>query len=75
MAASGYPGRDDHITAHTELRSTLANLVEDFEEDGATHSLAEAIDTFLGNWLINHIRSVDTLLGAYMKEEGLNPRD
>jgi len=75
MTASGYPGLNDHIAVHGELRTTLANLVEDFEEDGATHSLADSIDTFLGSWLINHIRSVDTFLGTWFREEGLNPTE
>lgn len=75
MTTSAYPGLEGHREKHEELKGTLSNLVEDFEEDGATHGLAEAIDTFLGNWLVNHIRSVDTKLGAYLGEKGIDPSD
>lgn len=75
MTASAYPGLEEHREKHLELKGTLSNLVLDFEEDGATHGLAEAIDTFLGNWLIDHIRSVDTRLGAYLKEKGIDPSE
>ena len=71
MTANGYPELEQHRTRHQELRRTLDNLVEDFEEEGATHSLARAIDTFLGNWLVNHIREADQKLGAFLKDKGI----
>ena len=71
MAANNYAGMDAHKAKHDELRRTLADLVRDFEEDGVTHDLAHAIDTFLGNWLIKHIQEVDMKFGAFLKEEGI----
>ena len=52
--------------------STLANgeRVEP-QEEGANTVLADAIDTFLANWLIDHIRDVDMKLGAFFKEKGV----
>jgi hemerythrin len=72
MSESGYPGMDAHLARHSELNKTLANLVEDFEEEGATQVLAEYMDTFLGNWLITHIQEVDMKLGAFFKEKGIH---
>jgi hemerythrin len=69
MAGSGYAGLQEHQTKHNELRATLAGLVKDFEEEGVTLKLAEAVGTFLGNWLINHIREVDMKFGAHVKKE------
>jgi hemerythrin-like metal-binding protein len=69
MGESGYAGLQEHKAKHNELRATLAGLVKDFEEEGATSKLAEAVDTFLGNWLINHIREVDMKFGAHVKKE------
>ncbi len=66
MHASEYPDADAHLAKHNELRGTLDGLVQDFREDGPTEELAVATDTFLGNWLIKHIREVDTKLGAYL---------
>ena len=37
-----------------------------------TYKLAEAVDTFLGNWLIKHIQDVDMKFGAFVKKEGIS---
>jgi hemerythrin len=71
MAANNYGGLDEHRAKHDELRRTLADLVQDFEEEGVTYKLADATDTFLGNWLIKHIQSVDMKFGAFVKKEGI----
>lgn len=71
MTENSFPGLDHHKMKHEELRGTLYNLVQDFEEEGATQALADSIDTFLGNWLANHIREVDMQFGAFVKEEGI----
>jgi len=69
MTETRYPGMDNHKSRHEELRKTLARLVEDFSEEGATNELAESIGTFLGNWLILHIESVDTPFGQFLREQ------
>jgi hemerythrin len=66
-----YPELDAHRSKHQELTHTLKNLEEDFDEEGATQSLATAINTFLGNWLVRHIREVDLRFGAFLKERGI----
>jgi hemerythrin len=71
MSKAGYPGLDAHKAKHEELRVTVANLVQDFEEEGETHSLEGAIDTFLGNWLITHIQTTDQLFGVFVRENGI----
>ena len=67
MAANKYPGLDQHKTKHDEFKTTLANLEEEFTEDGATHVLADSINTLLVNWLIKHICNVDVEFGAFLK--------
>lgn len=71
MQAQNYPGYAEHLQMHEALKATLAELVRDFEEEGPTQSLAHAVNTFLGNWLIKHIQQVDQLFGAYMQEKGM----
>jgi hemerythrin-like metal-binding protein len=72
MAANNYPGLDAHRRKHAELRDTLKELVRDFLEDGATHPLAQAVNTFLGNWLQSHIREVDTEFAGFLKAQGID---
>ncbi len=68
MSANKYPGYQEHKAKHDELKSTLARLVKDFEDEGITSNLAEAVNTFLGNWLIRHIQEVDMKFGAFIRE-------
>ncbi len=69
MAANSYPGLPEHKAKHDGLRATLGSLVKEFEEEGATTQLSEAIDTFLGHWLIRHIQEVDSRFGDFVKEK------
>ena len=66
MRESHYPAFADHKAKHDELRATLGNLVRDYQEEGATQNLVDAIETFLGNWLLDHIREVDMKFGAFI---------
>jgi len=68
MTANNYPGLAAHRLKHNKLKATLKNLIEDFEEEGATQALVEAIDTFLGNWLLNHIEEVDRAFGTFLRD-------
>jgi hemerythrin-like metal-binding protein len=71
MVKTDYPDLDTHKAKHQELRLTVANLVADYEEEGETAALDTAVDTFLGNWLITHIRDTDQAFGWYVKEKGI----
>ena len=75
MADHGYPDLQAHKAKHDELRETLADLERDFKEEGATNILANAIDTFLGNWLTRHIQEVDMKLGQFFKEKQITLPD
>lgn len=68
MRESGYPSLEAHKAKHEELRRAVADLGEDFEEEGSTYALGEAVETLLGNWLIDHIQSTDQFFGAYVRE-------
>lgn len=69
MAERGYPGLPAQRAQHQELTATLQDLLRDFEEEGATQKLAETVNTFLGNWLLKHIREEDLKLGTFLKQQ------
>lgn len=71
MAEHAYPEVEAHKAKHAELKKTLADLEQEYEEEGATHILAESIDTFLANWLVSHIQQVDLKFGAFLKDKGV----
>ena len=71
MQQANYPGLADQQAAHQKFRDTLASLEQDFEEEGSTQSLAEAVNTMLFNWFVKHIEGLDREFGAYLKREGI----
>ena len=70
MKELDYPGIEIHMLQHKEFVSTLNHMVEDFEEDGATEALSNSINTYLMNWLIKHIKSIDQKFGEFLREKG-----
>ena len=71
MTELDYPGLDYQKTQHQEFKNTLKNLTDDFLEEGATHTLAASIDTFLINWFVKHIKAVDIKFADFLNEKGL----
>lgn len=67
MAAAKYPGLAKQLAEHKELTETLKDLLRDFDEEGATQKLADTVNTYLGNWLLTHIREQDLAFGKFLK--------
>ncbi|MFW9870413.1 MAG: bacteriohemerythrin [Candidatus Thorarchaeota archaeon] len=70
MTDLSYPGFDVHKTQHEEFKSTLDEMVMEFKEDGATAQLSEWVNNYLINWLVKHIKSIDTKLSEFLREKG-----
>ncbi|MFW9887568.1 MAG: bacteriohemerythrin [Candidatus Thorarchaeota archaeon] len=75
MKELDYPAMENHLKQHEEFKSMLNTLEEDFREDGATKVVSKSINTFLGNWLLNHIKVVDVNFGKFFKETGVQMTD
>lgn len=71
MQANNYPGLEAHQVSHRELINTLNDLERDFKEEGATNQLAEALNSFLNNWLTKHIKRIDVQFGDFLKEKNI----
>jgi hemerythrin len=67
MVKNQYPGLQEHRAKHEALRRTVADLIQDFKEEGVTSALSNAVETLLGNWLIQHIQQVDQVFGKFMQ--------
>lgn len=66
-----YPAMDNHLKQHQEFKAMVRTLEEDFKEDGATKVVSKSINTFLGNWLVNHIKVVDVNFGKFLRDKGV----
>ncbi len=72
MAKYAYPGLEEQKKMHAEFIGVIKQLEEDFEEEGATGSLADSINTFLLNWLVNHIKGEDVKFGNYINDKSID---
>ncbi len=72
MREAGYPDFEGHHAKHQALRQAVASLGDDFEEEGSTNALGEAVETLLGNWLIQHIKNTDQRFGAFVRDRGVS---
>ena len=68
MRKVNYPGLEHQIGQHAEFKESLNRLVEDFEDEGITRALTTSVNTFLMNWLVNHIKGVDTKFAQFLKK-------
>ncbi|MBE0527558.1 MAG: hemerythrin family protein [Candidatus Thorarchaeota archaeon] len=70
MVENGYHRLSEHQKLHEDFKKRLNSMVQDFEEEGATTGLSEEITSYLTNWLVNHIKGIDTELGNILREKG-----
>ena len=70
MSENGYPKLNEHHLLHEDFKTRLNQMVQDFEEEGATSDLSEEITSYLTSWLVNHIKGIDTELGKILREKG-----
>lgn len=71
MTANGYQAIEGHQKKHEEFKTTLSNMEEEFNEEGATQQLADSIDSLLVDWLFKHIRGTDVAFGTFLKDKGI----
>jgi hemerythrin len=71
MGANDYPAVEPHLKEHGKFTRTLAGLAEDFKEEGATPSLAEAINTLPINLFLKHIEIFDLAFGTFLRDRGV----
>ncbi len=62
-----YPHIVAHKALHAEFKQTLAELERDFHEEGATKTIADAVQTLLMTWLVKHIQNVDQQLASFLE--------
>lgn len=71
MRANEYSAMEPHVREHEKFTTTLAGFAEDFQEEGATTSLADAVNTLLINLFLKHIETFDVAFGTFLKGKGV----
>lgn len=72
MALHDYPGLEEQKEQHEQFKTTLNNILEDYQDEGPTQSLATSINVFLLNWLVGHIKGVDLKLGQFLSARNIS---
>ncbi len=70
MEKANYPDLEEHRGYHKKFIEMIKTMEADMLEEGATRAIGESVNTFLWNWLANHIKEVDMKFGKYLRETG-----
>lgn len=65
MKTHSYPGYAEHKAQHEEFKVKLGELKKQIDTEGVGVHTVIATNQLVVNWFINHIRKVDTKLGAF----------
>ena len=66
MSKYEYPGSQPHKTQHKEFVKTFDSFKKAYDEKQRTSHLAMKFQSWLCDWWINHITSMDKDLGAFL---------
>jgi hemerythrin len=67
-----YPGYIEHKKLHSDFAITFLDYKKQLETEGPMISLVIKFNSFVSNWLINHIGKEDKKIGEYIRA-GHNP--
>jgi len=63
----GFPEYNDHKQKHDELKASVNELIQRFNESGSSSELGTDIKKFVIKWLIHHFISEDKKIGLHLK--------
>ncbi|WP_224982205.1 bacteriohemerythrin [Geomonas agri] len=66
---SDYPDYPAHKAQHVAFINDVDKLTRSFRDEGATLPLVIQTNRTLANWLIQHIKKVDTAFAKYLREK------
>jgi hemerythrin len=67
----GYPDYESHKKLHDGLKRVVRDLQIQLIMKGPTEALFNDVKTKVGDWLVAHIKTQDTRIGAYLKTKGI----
>lgn len=65
--SSAYPKVAEHKAMHEYFTKKIAEMKKDIAEHGASIAVVSQTNYFLMDWLLNHIKKMDTELANYIK--------
>jgi len=71
MEEHSFPELKEHKEIHNQFVKKYKEFKEKFKENNSSESLFLEIETFLGDWWLNHISVDDKKYAVFIKETGL----
>jgi len=62
-----YPGYVNHKNLHEAFKLNVGELARNLKAEGATIMLVGKVNSFLGDWLIKHIKQEDKKVAAHIR--------
>jgi hemerythrin len=66
-----YPDYENHKKFHDGLKKVVRDLQVQLIMKGPSESLYEDVKVKVGDWLISHIKTQDTRIGAHLRSKGV----
>jgi hemerythrin len=66
-----YPDYPNHRKLHEGFKATVSEIAERLKTEGATAALVSKVNSSIGAWLINHIKSEDKKVAAHIRSNGV----
>jgi hemerythrin len=67
MIDNNFPDYPAHKEQHSQFIKNFSDLKRQFEDDGPGVHIVVMTNRIVIDWFLNHIRKVDTKLGAFLK--------
>lgn len=68
MRDSKYPGLNEQLEAHAYFTNRFNEIFDDFNKDGLSPPLVNALKNELTDWVTKHITGIDQKFGDYYKK-------
>lgn len=69
LESFGYPQVEDHIQEHSDFEKKVFDFENDFAE--GKKDLTSKVMTFLGDWLVDHIKESDRQGARFLTQRGV----
>jgi len=63
---SRYPEYKAHKQIHEDFKKDVGNIREEYKKSGATIMLVAKVNSSIGGWLINHIKTMDKRVAQHI---------
>jgi hemerythrin len=67
MEKYGYPASDAHRAEHERFMEDFSALEEELRGETSSYTRSVYTNQMVVDWILNHIRTVDTRLGEYLR--------